>query len=158
MATYIQGQSWLVKQVNITPLFVYISPEFPEYMICSTLFSTDRGSGIDVDLLEWVIAHEKAWSYLLWVLWVVHLRLVFTESGRWKLWEEGRRKKRQAIKSPAMAYTDLDSGPPSLYCSCLKEKHHVWLPGVKFSSSKSFILSCFSARGGVSVHTLASWR
>lgn len=69
----------------------------------------------------------------------------------------GRKEEKEAaIKSPSMAYTDLDSGPPSLYCSCLKEKHHLWLPGVKFSSSKSFILSCFSARGGVSVHTLAS--
>lgn len=65
MATYIQGQSRLVKQVNITPLFVHISPEFPEHMVCSILFSTDRGPGIDVDLLEWIIAHERAWSYLL---------------------------------------------------------------------------------------------
>lgn len=51
---------------------------------------------------------------------------VFTEAGRWKLWEEGRR---QAIKSPSvgvslMTDADLGSGPPSLFMFKSKNKKH----------------------------------
>lgn len=59
---------------------------------------------------------------------------VFTEAGRWKLREEGRRKKKQAIKSQSlclliMTDPDLGSGLPSLSCSCSEEKHGTIISG-----------------------------
>lgn len=73
------------------------------------------------------------------------LSLVFTEPGRWDLWEEGRRKMRQAIKSPSMTDTDLDIGSP-IYCSCQKEKHGSIISGaldLMFAVPNNFFLLVF---------------
>lgn len=119
MATCIQGKTRSLKQVDITLLFVHISPSFLEHVICSTLFSTDgQRARHRCRFARMGSTSPEGWEIsVVSSLHCSSLSLVFTEPGRWKLWEEGRRKMRQAIKSPSMTDTDLDIGSP-IYCSC----------------------------------------
>lgn len=111
---YTRGQSRGLKQVNISPLFVHISPAFLQHMICSTCPRSEGGHPLCR------FARTGNGSRDGWELSVVNFFelfiCVFMEPGRWKLWEEGRRKKRRAIKSPSLTDADLGKGRTSLSC------------------------------------------
>lgn len=120
MATCVQGKTRSLKQGDITPLFVHISPSFLERVICSTLFFFTDGQRLRhrCRFARMGSTSPEGWEIsVLSSFYCSSFSLVFTEPGRWELWAEGRRKMRHAIKSPSMTDTDLDIGSP-IYCSC----------------------------------------